>query len=497
MHDAINTPVPRPASKWRPDAYKAATPALQAIIAAVQATRRQVAAAHKRIEPLSGAAAKAGMEALPTQAELDAAMDAVPVPPVLRVPHRGDHLATVVMVYSDGREERTELAPDGCFMLDSEERIDSYHANDPAAHAEALAALKAYREARGKAAGVVHKQRREASAEYLAADAAVRAAYEGVLTPAIERHEAALKALWSYEPQDSMDRFAHVLALLEEDSRAKITRSGQIKDAEIVFEGSEGDALASLMLAALEAAAQEFPTIVGPDTLNAYYDRHKAAFGEGADSTARALVHEYEAHGGVIQYFESPEGCGVAIQEIRGRSQRANEVRQCLAFPGLQDALVRALKSLGRVQRFGDHGDAVATAAEATDFAETAAMEFEPLTPEKAAAPSAKRWAEYSARALFSLRLAEKILVLPKDQLIAEIERWGGEDGKPLCAIAAEQLTDTAEFFEACNTNVTSARARLFVAMANYAADADGAVDEDVIASAPDYARTPEAYAHA
>jgi hypothetical protein len=341
-----NTTSARPGSAWRPDAFRDASPSLQVIIEACRALDTQVARARRSVDPLRERANKLEATCLPTNSEISAAMDAVPVPEILLVPVTSPYAVGLLM--SDGTERPFDIDRGDRRVLYDDADIQAHYADDPAILALALTAQTSWLKERSRAAGALHATRRQTNPDYTGARSEADTARDQLLAPALVQQRAGYKALAAFEASNGQDRLAQALALLEHGG-ARISGKGVVRGFLPAFESDGGARLAELLVAALAAAADEVVTPYDPTS---------------EDAAVLTLVTEFEKLGGKILLYDGDSGTGVwrSARCGVGDRRRHEELVSGLNADGLQDALVRVLAATGRVITDETDGEAMAPA---------------------------------------------------------------------------------------------------------------------------------------
>ncbi|MBJ7412513.1 MAG: hypothetical protein JHD15_19440 [Phenylobacterium sp.] len=234
----------RRATAWRPELYEHVSPTLRSLLQAELTARALCREARDEGRKLRD---QANATPLPTNAEISAARDAVPVPDILRAPASERQIASVT--WSDGSVTACpEPSPRGLSPME----IDERYADDPAMLAEARQAYAQWQRACQRATRNLFSSRRSPEAE--AAKKAADRHYRTTISPAFDAWEAAKAALRNFQAVTPEDRLAQIVTLFELE-RGTISRSGKARNAEDAFEGPDGDKLATLVFAALADAA--------------------------------------------------------------------------------------------------------------------------------------------------------------------------------------------------------------------------------------------------
>lgn len=222
----------------------AASPALQALLAEVRDTERAY-----RKEREAGAAMRGPLAACPaaTHEDIQAAIDAVEAPEILRVPLRSR--TAVSITFSDGSV--AELPPCRPYSVLAKEEIAAHFAGDPQRAADAYAARKAFDADVQAAIKRAHEAARSPEAER--AYKANKRWEREKLHPVYEAWQAAKHAVFGYTAATAADRLAQFLALFEMEG-GKVSRSGQVYCTGDAFEGPDGVRLAQFAIGALQAA---------------------------------------------------------------------------------------------------------------------------------------------------------------------------------------------------------------------------------------------------
>lgn len=291
--------------------------------------------------------------------------------------------------------------------------------------------------------------------------------------------DEASDALEAYKPQSEAEfnrKYSTLRRLL--GSSATLTL-GQLTDDFAALAWSAPDTLIGreanreAWIAARHASLLSTASLAGFEAVEREYDRVLSE-SAGCDSTT-AEGQEEEARlsgqlGGLMnQTIETPcSDLGAALAKLKwlkiafdiGETGRETEVVEQI------EGFLRALA--GEPQAQPNAVDAPDD-DQPDDIAKLATTPFEPW-PADASLMGEDDWRYATAAHHYILQVALKYLKLTKDELVAQMDLWAKEqstiDGRPTMMVIADQLNDTAKFFQAHADMAERAFSRLVVAQA-------------------------------